>query len=143
MKNKWAIWLIPPIAYISLWILGSVAFLIYFRVFAISMALDYTGMIQQLPPILTILTVPVCCFIAFFVTARVIFARVAPLDSQTALRIGVASLIFTIALDLLISVAIEKIDILAFPVNLMYLLAWIAIIPTIFLAHALARRKGG
>ncbi len=44
------------------------------------------------------------------------------------------SLVCTIVLDLLITVIGEKLNILTFPVNLMYLLAWLVILPSIALA---------
>ena len=136
MQNKLAFLLIPPIGYIGLWILGSVLFLIYFQIFGISMDLEYTAMIQRIPVLLSILTVPLCSFLSFFVTGKMVFKRLVPsISSTTVVQVGITSLIFTILFDLLITVAIEKIDILAFPVNLMYLLAWVVIIPAIFLAY--------
>ena len=43
-------------------------------------------------------------------------------------------IIATIILDLLITVVGEKIDVRIFPVNLMYLFAWLVIIPSVVLA---------
>lgn len=58
--------LIPLAGYAGLWVLGSVAFLVYFRMFNIPMDSRYVDMIRKTPMLLAILTVPVCTFISFF-----------------------------------------------------------------------------
>lgn len=128
--------LLPVIGYGGLWISGSVLFLVYFQLFHIAMDLKHPlTMIQKVPPFLAILTVPLCSFISFFITTRILLrASAVPLDATKLLQVGIISLICTIVLDLLITVIGEKLNILTFPVNLMYLLAWLVIIPSIALA---------
>ena len=59
---------------------------------------------------------------------------------QTSVRelfwLGATSLLVTVLLDLLITVGIEKLDILAFPTNLMYLFAYAVIIPSVILSKS-------
>ena len=128
--------LVPLIGYVGLWILGSVLFLAYFRLYNISIDLRHTvAMIQRVPAPLAIITVPVCSFVSFFLTTRImIHAFTTPTNATMVLEVGVVSLIATIILDLLITVVGEKIDIRIFPVNLMYLFAWLVIIPSVVLA---------
>ncbi len=49
-------------------------------------------------------------------------------------QISIISISFTIGIDLLITVAIEKINILLFPINIAYLIGWFIIIPSVILA---------
>ena len=142
MKHRTVFILVPVVGYLGLWIMGSVAFLIYFAVFGVPTDLGYNAMIQGVPAFLAIVTVPLCSFASFFATATVVLSRPAVrLDSREALRLGLVCLFATVGLDLLITVAIERVDILAFPVNLMYLFAWLVIVPSVtWAAHR--NRKG-
>ena len=128
--------LVPLIGYVGLWILGSAFFLAYFRLYNISIDLRHTvAMIQRVPAPLAIITVPVCSFVSFFLTTRImIHTFTTPSNAIMLLWVGVVSLIATIILDLLITVVGEKIDVRIFPVNLMYLFAWLVIIPSVVLA---------
>ncbi len=105
--------LIPLVGYAGLWILGSLMFLIYFKLFKIPIDLKHTvAMVQKIPVFLAIITVPLCSFISFFVTTRVILNELSiSLDAIQLLQIGLISLLLTIGLDLLITVVGEKIDI--------------------------------
>ncbi len=122
--------------YAGLWILGSLIFIVYFKLFKIPLDLNHTvAMIQKVPVLLAIVTVPVCSFTSFFMTTRVVLGELAiSLDVTQLLQVGLVSLLLTISLDLLITVVGEKIDIRVFPVNLMYLFAWLVIIPAVVLA---------
>ena len=125
--------LIPLIGYAGLWLLGSAVFLVLFRLYNVTLDLKHTvAMIRKVPAPLAISTVPLCSFISFFTTATVMLPASATI-AQT-LRVGIASLICTVVLDLLITVLGEKMDIRVFPVNLMYLFAWLVIIPAVVLA---------
>lgn len=128
--------LIPLIGYVGLWILGSALFLAYFRLYSISVDLKHTiTMIQRVPTPLAIVTVPMCSFVSFFLTTRImIHAFTTSANATMLLDVGLVSLIVTIILDLLITVVGEKIDMRIFPVNLMYLFAWLVIIPSVVLA---------
>jgi hypothetical protein len=128
--------LLPLIGYVGLWILGSALFLVYFKLFHISIDLKHTvTMIQKVPAFLAILTVPLCSFTAFFITTKLLLrASALSFDATKLLQVGIISLVCTIVLDLAITVVGEKINILAFPVNLMYLFAWLVIIPAVVLA---------
>ncbi len=136
MTNELVFILIPLIGYIGLWLLGIVFFLIYFKLFRIRM--DYKhplAIVKKLPSALAIATVPICSFVSFFITTKVVLAELHLFVSVIQLLpVGVASLLFTIILDLLITVLGEKIDVRSFPLNLMYLLAWFVIVPAIILA---------
>jgi hypothetical protein len=136
MTDLEAFILLPLIGYGGLWILGSALFLVYFKLFHISMDLKYIGaMIQKVPAFLAILTVPLCSFTSFFITTKIILrASAVSFDATKLLQVGIISLVCTVVLDLLITVVGEKINIRAFPVNLMYLFAWVVIIPSVVLA---------
>ena len=135
MKNRKSIFLIPLIGYLGLWVLGSIAFLVYFRMFNISVDSNYVDMIRKIPAPLAILTVPGCSFISFFITSKTVFAKLEPpVGKQLVLRTALVSVLVTIGLDIIITVLIQQMDILLFPVNLMYLLAWAVIVPTVLLA---------
>lgn len=126
--------LIPLIGYVGLWVLGIAFFLAYFKVFKVSMDLKHTlAMIQKVPPLLSIITVPVCSFLSFYVTTRLVLGAHTH-GAGDLLGVAGVSLAATVVLDLLITVVGEKIDIRVFPVNLMYLLAWLVIIPSVVLA---------
>jgi hypothetical protein len=141
VKRTLAYFLIPVIGYLGLWILGTVLFLLYFALFHISFTLGNTEMIKQVPPVLSITTVALCSFISFFITGRIIFKIT---DGQRTMKkvilIAVVSFFSTILFDVLITAVIEKIDILAFPMNVMYGLAWIAVIPAVLLSGPVGRR---
>ncbi len=142
MRRSTVFLLVPLVGYLGLWILGSVAFLVYFAAFGVSMDLGYNAMIQKVPALLAIVTVPLCSFASFFTTTTVVLRRPAvSLDIRKILQLGVVSLLATVGFDLLITVAIERVDILAFPVNLMYLFAWLVIVPSV--AWAGYRSRGG
>lgn len=130
------IFIVPILGYIGLWLLAMPLFILYFKIYKIRVDLKQTvGMIQKLPAWLTIITVPVCSFLSFFlVTKAVFYLRPAPMNAIPAWEIGVVSLIVTIILDILITVIGEKMNILKYPVNLMYLLAYLAIVPAVLLA---------
>lgn len=126
--------LIPLVGYVGLWLLGSAAFLVFFRLFKVALDLRHpAAMIRKLPAPLAVPTVPLCSFVSFFTVANAILPS--PARVIQALQAGAASLICTVVLDLLITVAGERIDIRAFPLNLMYLFAWIVIIPAVVLAR--------
>ncbi|MGO9482347.1 MAG: hypothetical protein ACLP05_11290 [Candidatus Kryptoniota bacterium] len=135
MKNRPALFIIPSAGYAGLWLLGGAAFLIYFRIYNVSMGSDDVEMIRKIPSLLAILTVPVCTFVSFVVTGKVVFSKLARdirkgMVNQTA---GFCVL-FTVAMDLLITVLIQRMDILLFPLNLMYLFAWLIIFPSVVVA---------
>ena len=142
MRRRTAFIVIPLGGYLGLWLLGSVAFLVYFAAYGASMDLGYNAMLQKIPPLLAIVTVPLCSFASFFTTTSVVMRGPAmSLDAREVLQLGFDSLLATVGLDLLITVAIEKVDILAFPVDLMYLFAWLVVVPSI--AWAGYRNRGG
>lgn len=135
MKDSVVFVLIPIVGYVGLWILGSVLFLVYFRIFRVQKDSDYTAMIRKIPPVLAITTVPACSIASFLTTTRTILGIFpASLTSEQLLVIGLISLFFTIGLDMLITVGLERINILAFPIDLMYVLAWVVIVPSVLLA---------
>lgn len=125
--------LIPIIGYVCLWILASPLFVMCFKLFHVAIDLKHTvRMVKQLPAVLAIATVPICSFISFFVTTKVtIYALHAQLTTMQAIQIGFVSLAVTIVLDALITVLGEKIDIRKYPLNLMYLFAYLVIIPAV------------
>ena len=136
MENEILFILIPLIGYIGLWLLGIMFFLVYFRLLRIPLDMKHpVAMIRNLPPLLAIATVPACSFVSFFITTKVILVEL-PLSLSTLelLYVGLASLLLTVCLDLLITVLGEKIDIRVFPISLMYLFAWLVIVPAIILA---------
>ncbi len=141
MKRRTVFVLVPLVGYLGLWILGTAAFLVYFAAFGVSMDLGYNAMIQRVPAFLAVVTVPLCSFASFFTTATVVLSRpTVRFDGREALRLGFVSLLATVGLDLLITVAVERVDILAFPVDLMYLLAWLVIVPSVAWAGVRTRR---
>ena len=127
--------LVPIAGYVGLWVLGSVVFLVYFRILRVPVDLkNAVAMIRKVPPIMSILTVPACSFLSFFVCAKLVSRGISvALTGWRLLEIGVVSLLCTVVLDLFITVLGEKIDIRVFPVNLMYLFAWLIIIPAVML----------
>ena len=135
MKKRLKFILIPVFGYLGFWLSGCLFFLLYFKIFNVPMDLDNTGMIKSIPSVLSIFTVLVCSFLSFFLTTKIVVRK----NSQDAntikpVSLGFFALSFTIALDLLITVGVQNVDIFIFPVNLMYLLAWLVIIPAILLA---------
>lgn len=136
MKNIESFILIPLIGYVGLWVLASPLFLLYFKLFKVAIDLKHTvKMIQKLPASLAIMTVPVCSFIAFFISTKGVLRALSGSANMTqVLQIGLVSLVCTIVLDMLITVVGEKIDIRKFPLNIMYLFAWFVIIPSVVLA---------
>ncbi len=132
MNNIAVFILIPITGYLGLWILGSALFIVYFKIYNVSLDLKHTvAMIRKVPPALAIITVPLCSFLSFFTATRTFGGA---LDASQFLRVGIISLLATIGLDLLITVVGEKINILTFPLNLMYLFAWLVIVPSVILA---------
>lgn len=131
-----ASFLIPFIGYVGLWLMGSILFLLYFKMFHIAVDLrDTVALIRKVPVVLAVLTVPMCSFVSFFFAAKLTMKVLAlTLSYGQLLEIGVICLLSTVILDLLITVLGEKIDIRLFPVNLMYILAWLVIIPSVLLA---------
>ncbi len=127
--------LIPVIGCVLLWILGSIFFLVYFRVFKVQKNLGYVDMIKSVPAYLAILTVPICSILSFYVTTRIMLEIFnAAISYWTGLEVGVAALMFTVVVDLIVTPLIEKVSIRAFPLNFMYLFAWIVIIPSVLVA---------
>lgn len=134
MKTRTFIVLVPVIGYIGLWILGTALFLLYFRAFDVAMGSDYVAMIKMVPTALAIATIPVCSFASFYLAARILLKKATvPLTAKERIRVAVLSLVFTVAMDLLTTVLMERMDILIFPVSLMYLLAWAVIVPAVLL----------
>ncbi|MHB8213130.1 MAG: hypothetical protein ACYDGW_05775 [Vulcanimicrobiaceae bacterium] len=127
---------VPLVGYASLWISGSLIFLIYFKIFDIPTDLKHTvAMIRKLPAPLAIVTVPICSFMSFFIATEILRRETAvSFDAAKLLHVGIISVLVTIVLDVLITVVGEKMDIRVFPVNLMYLFAWLVIIPAVVLA---------
>lgn len=126
--------LVPLAGYAGLWLAGIVAFLVFFRLWHVPVDPRRPAeMIRRLPAPVAVATVPLCAFASFFVTAGAALPAGAT-AGQAALS-GVACLAWTIALDLLITVVGEKIDIRAFPLNAMYLAAWAVIVPAVMLAR--------
>lgn len=116
--------------------MGIVLFLFYFRIFKVQVDFKHPlAMIRKLPPILAVITVPLCSFASFFVTTKVALMKLAQsLSIVQLLQVGLVSLLLTIILGLLITVVGEKVNIRVFPINLMYLFAWLAIVPAIVMA---------
>jgi len=130
------IFVVPILGYIGLWLLAAPLFILYFKIYKIPVDMKQTvRMIQKLPAWLTIITVPICSFLSFFfVTKAVFYLRLALMNAVPTWELGLASLVVTIILDILITVIGEKINILKYPVNLMYLFAYLAIVPAVLLA---------
>lgn len=134
-----AIFIVVPLAgYALLWLLASAIFLVYCRFFGVPLTLaDPLAMIRGVPPLLAVATVGACSLASFFLATRVVLAAsTVSLRLESALLLGAVSLGATIVLDLLITVVVERLNILLFPVNLMYLLAWLAIVPGVLLGRA-------
>lgn len=127
---------IPILGYIGLWLLAAPLFILYFKVYEIPVDLKQTiRMIQKLPAWLAIITVPICSFLSFFlVTKAVFYLRPVLMNTVPTWELSAASLVVTIILDVLITVVGEKINVLKYPVNLMYLFAYLAIVPAVLLA---------
>ncbi len=143
MKRRTFAVLVPVIGYVSLWILGTALFLLYFRVFNVAMQSDYVAMIRMVPAVLAIATVPICSFVSFYLTARILLKMVTvPPTAKERVRVAVISLAFTVAMDLITTVLIGRMNILIFPVNLMYLLAWAVIVPAVLLGIKKLQRLG-
>ncbi len=99
------------------------------------MASDYTTMIQSIPPVLTVISVPVSGFVGFFTITRITLRKLlTSLNRKTLLQIGIVSMLSTVLLDLLITGVIEKVNILLFPINVMYLAGWLIVIPSVLSA---------
>ena len=127
--------LVPIIGYIFLWILGGVFFLTYFRILSLPASLDYTEKIRRVPPYVSITTVPLCSSISFYLTTKLLLELHLSTGSLLVLvETGILALVFTVIIDLIVTPKIEKIEIRAYPMNLMYLLAWTVIIPSVLLA---------
>ena len=141
MAERGAAFVLVPVAgYAGLWVLGTLAFLVYFEAFGVPMNLPYNDMIQRIPAALAVPTVPICSFASFYEVAKVMLTRRAkPLGSRGLLELGAVSVLVTVGLDLLVTVYAEGVDILAYPTNLMYLFAYIVIIPSVLLAGSRAR----
>lgn len=128
--------LIPFTGYVGLWLLGGILFIIYFKIFHVTIDLKNTvSMIQQIPSFLSIITVPICSFISFFLSTKIILGKnVGTFGVSRLFKVGIISLLTTIILDVLITVVGEKMDIRKYPVNLMYLFAWLVIVPAVIVA---------
>lgn len=129
MKEKHLI-LIDVIGYLGFWISGSIFFLIYFKIYNVSMDMDNTIMIKSIPPLLSIIIVSVCSFASFSITTGFTLKKISGTQTIPKLfQIGLLAMIFSIVMDLLVAIVIQKVNILIFPINVMYLLAWGIIIP--------------
>lgn len=127
--------IIPILGYLGLWVLGTILFLVYFDLFGVSLNQSYNVMIQMIPALLAIATVPLCSFVSFFLTTRTVLRRLSkPLSVTAAFEIGIVSLMAAIGLDLLITVKLQGVNILVFPANLMYLFAYLVIVPSVVFA---------
>ena len=133
--------LVPLGAYAGLWLLGGVLFLAYFQIFGVPMNLGYNEMIQRIPALLAVPTVPLSSFVSLLAVARTILARAKPLGARGLVLLGAVSVLATFGLDLLVTVLGEEVNILAYPTDLMYLFAYVVIIPSVFLGGVLAQRK--
>jgi hypothetical protein len=97
-----------------LWLAGLALFLVFLRLW--HMPPDPrrpVEMIRRLPASAAVAGVPLCAFASFFVTASA--ALPARVTTRQAAVSGAACLAWTIALDPLLTVTDEKINIRAFP----------------------------
>lgn len=134
MKTRTIIVLLPLIGYVGLWVLGTALFLLYFRVFKVPFQSDYVSMIERVPAALAIVTVPICSLASFSIAARLLLGTRTPRPPmREQVFVAVACFAFTIAMDLITTVLIERMDILVYPVDLMYLFAWLVVIPAVLL----------
>jgi hypothetical protein len=124
---------VPLVGYAGLWLLASPLFVLYFKLFHVAMDLKHTvRMVKQVPAVLAIVTVPVCSFVSFWATTKITVHMLhSQLTTGQALQVGLVSLAVTVVLDVLITVLGEKIDIRKFPLDLMYLLAYLVIVPAV------------
>ncbi len=129
--------LVPLAGYLGLWISGGALFLFYFKLLHVPIdPKDAVGMIRRTPAWLATATVALCSFASFFAATRAAMRVTGQSPgAATLLRIGAASLVCAVVLDLLITVAGEGIDIRVFPLNAMYLMAWLAIVPAVLAAR--------
>ena len=136
MKGYCVFVLVPLVGCVALWASGTVAFLACFRVFGVRMHSDYSAMIGRLPAGLSIATTTVCSFASFFLVTRwTLRRRSRKLATDRFGWLAVACLLFTVIADIVIAAFVEKLDVLAFPINAMYAFAWGAIIPAVLLAR--------
>lgn len=128
---------VPLAGYLGLWISGGALFVFYFKLFHIPIdPSDAVGMIRATPAPLAMATAALCSFASFFTVTWTALRMIGELPgAATLFQIGAASVLTTIALDLLITVVGERIDVRVFPLNAMYLLAWLAIIPAVLAAR--------
>lgn len=135
MKDETAFVIVPLAGYAGLWVLGSVLFLVYFQAFNVPTSAAYSAMIQDIPAPLAIATVPLCSLASFFTVTTAVLSRLAaPLGARKVLALGAESLLFTIAMDLLVTVLAEGVDILVYPTDVMYILAYAVIVPSVVYA---------
>ena len=122
--------------YILLWILASPIFLLYFEIFHVPLDLEHiTSIIKEIPPVYAIFTAPICCVIAFLMTTYFILSKYpTTLKNKKLLEIGIISVLFTLFIDILTTVLIEQVNIFVYPINVMYLFVYIAIIPSILIS---------
>ena len=124
--------LVPLAGYAGLWVLGGILFLVYFQAFNVPANGTYNAMIQEIPAPLAVATVPLCSLLSFYAASTMVLTRLAvPFGPRKAFLLGVTSLLFTVAMDLLATVLAEGIDILVYPTDVMYALAYVGIIPSV------------
>jgi len=131
MKIGWLFVIVPVIGYCGLWAIGIALFLVYFGAFHVPIGSDYTAMILSLPSPLSIATVLIASFVSFFTTARIAVRPKSAFRKGILVGIAIVSFAVTVCLDLLTAVAIERANILLFPVDVMYFGAWIMVIPAV------------
>lgn len=127
--------LVSILGYIFLWTLGSLLFLTYFRIFTVPSNIDYTEKVRKIPHFISIATVPLCSILSFYLATKLLLVVFPASGNMVILaETGAIALVFTVVIDLVVTPLIEKIKISTYPMNLMYLFAWIVIIPSVLLA---------
>ncbi len=134
--NELALFILVPISgYVLLWILGSMFFLTYFKMFRLPSNLDYAEKLRRIPPFISIITVTLCSIVSFYLMTKLLLdLYLTPGNMVLLAETGSIALVFTVTIDLIVTPRIEKIKIGAYPMNLMYLFAWIVILPSVLLA---------
>ena len=127
---------IPVMGYILLWVLASPIFLLYFELFHVPLDLVHiTSIIKEIPPVYAIFTAPICCIISFLIATFIILNKYqVTINKNKLLEIGVVSVLFTLVVDIITTVLFEQVNILVYPINAMYLLVYITIIPSILIS---------
>ena len=127
--------LVPLVGYAGLWLLGTVLFLVYFAAYGISWNESYNQMVTGIPSVLAIITVPASSFVSYYlVTRRILRGSADPPSCRLLLALGLVSVAVAFGLDLLITVELEGVDIRRWPMDAMYLGAYLVIVPAVVLA---------